>query len=42
MDEFHTFVGYKKNTAFELKQRLKEQNIIYDCIASDHLLMNGG
>ena len=22
--------------AFELKQRLKEQNITYDCIASDH------
>ena len=62
VDEFHTFVGYKKNkvwliyayhqktgqivafvwgkrdlkTAFELKQRLKEQNITYDCIASDH------
>ena len=62
VDEFHTFVGYKKNkvwliyayhqktgqivafvwgkrdlkTAFEWKQRLKEQNITYDCIASDH------
>ena len=62
VNEFHTFVGYKKNkvwliyayhqktgqivafvwgkrdlkAAFELKQRLKEQNITYDCIASDY------
>ena len=32
------FVWGKRDlkTAFELKQRLKEQNITYDCIASDH------
>ena len=32
------FVWGKRDlkTAFEWKQRLKEQNITYDCIASDH------